>query len=209
MGYPIMLDVTGRRCVVVGGGTVAARKAAALLDAGALITVISPILSPPLVELLAQKRIDVIQTPYAAGMVQQAGAWLVFAATDDATVNAQVAQDAAASGALVNRVDAPDESDFASMAAVRRGAITLGISTDGASPALAAHVRARLESIIGEEYTTLAVWLGAARASSAARDAEQRATKWRDVIDPVLALLREGREGDARTLFEQMTQEHI
>jgi precorrin-2 dehydrogenase / sirohydrochlorin ferrochelatase len=205
MAYPIMLDIAARTCVVVGGGAVAARKVAALLDAGAVVTVISPALVPPLAELLAAERIHAIQTPYASGMLDDAQPLLVFAATDDAAVNAQVAADAAAVGALVNRADAPHESSFASMATLRRGAVTIGISTGGASPALAAHLRGVLEGLIGDEYATLAAWLGEARLEGVEGEQTERAALWRSVIEPVLALLRDGREAEAHALLDAMT----
>lgn len=205
MGYPIMLNVSGRACVVVGGGGVAARKVATLLETGAAVTIISPTLVPPLADLLAMGRIHAIHAPYTSGMLDDAQPLLVFAATDNPVVNAQVATDAAAIGALVNRADAPDQSTFAGMATLQRGAVTIAISTDGASPALAAHLRGVLEGVIGDEYATLAAWLGAARLAGVDGEQPERAALWRSVIDPVLALLREGREAEARALFEAMT----
>src|SRR5438105_1739159 len=136
--YPLALRLEGRRCVVVGGGNVAARKIPDLLAAGAQITVISPDLVPLLLAASQRQEIDWRPVAYAPGQIAALRPLLVFAATDSAAINREVAAEARTIGALVDSVDGSDAGDFSSMAAVRRGPITVAISTGGASPALAA-----------------------------------------------------------------------
>jgi precorrin-2 dehydrogenase/sirohydrochlorin ferrochelatase len=147
--YPIMLDLSGRPALVVGGGAVALRKARDLAAAGAHVHVVSPRFLP---EFAADGRFTLIPEPYDARHV--AGARVVVAATDDEAVNARVAADARAAGALVNVADRPALCDFIVPAEVRRGDLVIAISTGGASPMVARRLRERLEREFGPEYET-------------------------------------------------------
>ncbi|HUX00889.1 MAG: bifunctional precorrin-2 dehydrogenase/sirohydrochlorin ferrochelatase [Phycisphaerae bacterium] len=149
-GYPVVLDLSGRRAVVVGGGEVALRKSRALADAGAQVRVVAPKLHPALAE---DGRFECLAEPYQKRYVE--GARVVVAATDDEAVNRQVASDARASGILVNVVDQPELCDFIVPAQVRRGELLIAIATGGAAPALAKRLRERLEKEFGPEYATL------------------------------------------------------
>ena len=151
--YPIVLDLAGRRAVVVGGGRVALRKARALLAAGALVRVVAPKL---LAQLRRDKRIECRAEAYRKRHLK--GALLVIAATDREAVNARVAADARAAGALVNVVDRPEECDFIVPSQVRRGALLIAATTGGAAPSLSRRIRERLERQFGPEY---ARWLKA------------------------------------------------
>ncbi len=142
-----------RRCVVVGGGNVAARKAAALQEAGAQVTLISPALGDDLQDAAAQEKIRWIARPYQDGDLE--GAFLVIAATDDTEVNHAVYAEAEQRHILVNVVDDPEHSNFILPAQVRRGDLSITISTGGASPALARRLRERIESDFGAEYALL------------------------------------------------------
>ncbi|OQP05643.1 siroheme synthase [Geobacillus sp. 46C-IIa] len=160
MGYPVILQVRGRRAVVVGGGKVAARKIHGLLEAGAEIVMIAPEAERELQALAAEgvivwkkKRFD---------RDDLAGAFLVIAATNDREVNEAVAQ-AAAPGQLVNVVDDPERCDFHVPAVVRRGPLTIAVSTEGASPAVARRIRRELEEQYGEEYGPYLEFLQRAR----------------------------------------------
>lgn len=150
--YPVMLDLTGEPCVVIGGGRVGERKAAGLLAAGADVTVVSPRLTPRLSALAAEGRIRALLRPYAPGLAALAEARLVFAATDDAAVNKAVLAEARKLGKLANAADAPEASGFHVPAVVRRGRLTLAVATAGASPAVAAKLKRQLEAAYGEEY---------------------------------------------------------
>ncbi len=157
-GYPITLTNLQRgRCIVVGGGTVAERKVSALLDAGATVEVISPDLTSQLAALHAAGQIIYHAEPYRPGTLT--GAWLVIAATNEQAINTAVVDEGQAVGALVNVADDPAAGNFHTAAVVRRGDITLTVSTGGASPALAALMRRRLEATFGPEYAELSTWL--------------------------------------------------
>jgi len=207
MSYPILLDLRGRLVVVIGGGRVAARKVADLLDAGAEIILISPTLHPDLAALVS--RFQHYPTVYATGMLVEMIEWdlnplLVFAATDSPEVNQQVADEAHDLGILVNRADNGSGHDFSSMSVIRRGDITIATGTDNTSPALAAHLRRKIEAEIGVEYATLARWLGELRPRVKREiKAEARPALWRAIIDsPVLDHLRAGDEAGARAIIE-------
>jgi precorrin-2 dehydrogenase/sirohydrochlorin ferrochelatase len=147
--YPIMLDLAGRRALVVGGGEVALRKARALADAGARVRIVAPKLVAGFTE---DGRFECVAARYEKRHLE--GARVAVAATDDEAVNRQVAQDARAAGVLVNVVDRPELCDFIVPAQVRRGDLLIAISTSGAAPALAKRLRERLEKEFGPEYAT-------------------------------------------------------
>jgi siroheme synthase-like protein len=211
--YPIMLRLEGRACVIVGGGAVAARKVDRLLSAGALVTIISPELHPALVALSEDRKITVQQALYAPGMLANLHPLLVFAATDDAAVNQQVADEARSLGALVNDVDEQgDDRDFMSMASVQRGEITVSVSLGGASPALVAHLQRQIDNVIGEEYATLSTWMAEARpiVQEGVKTQPERAAVWRLVIESsILDKLHNGDPEAARQLFDQIIAEAI
>ena len=148
-----LIGLEQRRVIVVGGGVIAARKVVGLLEAGAPVTVISPAVVPELISLAAQGYLTLLDRPYQAGDL--AGAFLVFAATDDSAVNQAVWDEGSRLGCLVNSVDDPEHSNFIMPAVVRRGEMSVAISTGGASPALARRLREWLETLIGPEYGEL------------------------------------------------------
>ncbi len=166
--YPVnLIGLAGRRAIVVGGGTVALRKVEGLLAAGAQVTVVSPALADELAALHAAGKIAVIQRPYQDGDL--ADAWLAIAATDDAAVNHAVFAEAQRRGCLVNVVDDPEHSNFIVPAVVRRGEVTIAVSTGGSSPALARRLRERLAQWVGPEYGDLAALLAELRPTLLAR----------------------------------------
>jgi precorrin-2 dehydrogenase/sirohydrochlorin ferrochelatase len=155
--YPIFLDLSGRRCVVVGGGQVANRKARKLLQARAEVVVISPQVRPELESVAA----EVHRRLYQEGDLE--GAHLAFAATDVREVNAAVAREAAERGVPVNVADRPSEGDFAVPSTLRRGRLQLAVSTGGASPTLARRIKDELEGLFGPEWAGMIEELHAAR----------------------------------------------
>ena len=148
--YPIWLDLAGKRCLVVGAGGVAERKVTALLETGALVTIVGPEATERLQILAGEDRLRWERRLFEAADAE--GADLIIAATGDAKANAAVQRAANKAGALVNVVDQPELCDFFVPAVVERGRMQIGISTNGASPALAKHVRGRLEAEFGPEY---------------------------------------------------------
>jgi precorrin-2 dehydrogenase/sirohydrochlorin ferrochelatase len=148
--YPVFWDIKDKKCVVVGGGEVAARKAERLLDCGAKVFVISPELSPELAALKEKKLICHIAAVYTGDLID--GAALIIGATDDDKTNAQISLDARSKGIPVNIVDDPQKCDFILPSLVQRGDLAITIGTGGKSPALARHLREELEAKYGEEY---------------------------------------------------------
>ncbi|NOZ25181.1 MAG: bifunctional precorrin-2 dehydrogenase/sirohydrochlorin ferrochelatase [Nitrospirae bacterium] len=149
--YPVFLDLRGRRCIVIGGGDVAERKVLALLDAGAEVTVISPELTAGLDGLKRAGRIEHAERRYQDGDLE--GAFIVIAATSDMEVNRKVSRDAG--NIPVNVVDVPDLCTFIVPSVVRRGDLTIAVSTSGASPALSRSIREEMEGLYTEDFSIL------------------------------------------------------
>jgi len=155
--YPIMLDVAGRRCVVVGAGPVGLRKAAGLARAGAAVRVVAP--GPPAGAV--PDGVEVVGEGYDRRHL--AGATLVFAATGDAALNARIAADARAAGALVNAADQPADCDFFVPAVATDGDVVVAVGTGGTCPALAAALKRRLARALPPRVGEFAAALAAAR----------------------------------------------
>ncbi len=156
--YPVCLDITDKRCIVVGGGNVAERKAERLLDFGARVAVIGKNLTPRLETMKKEGRINHIDDDYAEAYIN--GAFLVIGATDRDDVNAKIFRDGRERGILVNIVDDPDKCDFILPSLLQQGDLLIAISTGGKSPALAKKLREDLEKIYGSEYQTLLKVMG-------------------------------------------------
>ncbi len=189
--YPIALtQLAGVRCVVVGGGEVAARKVGALLESGAHVRVISSTLQGELCAWHESGKIEYVERPYQHGDLT--GSMLAIAATNRREVNAAVAEEARLLGILHNIADDPEHSSFHTLAAVSRGNVLLAASTGGDSPALAAHIRRRLEQTFGPEYGVLAERLGRLRHEvGQTLPAATRRRLWRALAtDNVLELVR-------------------
>src|SRR5579883_409655 len=195
--YPVCLDLRGRPCVVIGGGSVAARKVEGLLACGARVTVVAPALTPALQALLDAGRIAVRPRPYADGDL--AGAALAIAATDERDVNARVAAEARARGVWLNAADDPERCDVILPAVIRRGDLPIAISTCGRSPALARRVREDLERLLPPEYAALLPLLAEVRAELRQEGVDVPPERWQSAVDDyVLDRLRAGDLAGAR-----------
>jgi len=148
--YPIFAVIEDKPCLVVGGGAVGERKVLDLLEAGARVTVLSLSLTPVLAELAAAGGLRYLKEDFTPEHLQ--GMVLVMAATDDRGLNARVSAAAQERGLWVNVADDPEFCTFIVPAQVRRGDLTLAISTGGASPALARKLREELQQQFGPEY---------------------------------------------------------
>ena len=137
--FPIYLEMTGRRCLVIGGGAVAERKIANLLEAGAEVTVISPDVSENVAHWSKNNSIQLKAKCYQNGDLD--GYELAFVATDDDRVNASVYQEGKSRGVWVNAADDPAHCDFILPSVLRRGDLTVAVSSGGQSPALARTIR--------------------------------------------------------------------
>lgn len=189
MGYlPIFLAMDQRRCVVIGGGDVAARKVAQLLDAGASVTVVSPTLAPALAARADSRAIVYHARKWARGDLR--GFDLAFAATDDVCAHREIASEAHALGVMLNVADEPALCDFIAPAVVRRGDLQIAVSTSGASPATAGRIRRELADRFGWEYAAALRLLRAARdylrandSDSASRGAKLAALSASDLVE--------------------------
>lgn len=201
---PLALNVQGRNCVIFGAGAVARRKALSLLECGAQLKVVAPHFAEDWANLQSEK-IECVNRPYLKGDCQNA--LLVFACTNDANVNRQIAEEALELNILCNVADESEVSDFHSMATLRRGDICIGISTSGGSPALSRHLKEKISETIGPEYESLLEMLAARRQhlTKIVDHQYQRAEFWRAVLESdVLDLLRENKIEDAEHRLVQL-----
>ena len=195
---PVNLNLQGRKCTVIGGGSVAERKVQMLLNFGAVVTVIAPQITPELRELAKARTIKYIPSMYMPDMLRLA--FLVIAATDQRAVNRAVADECERRGILVNAVDDPDACTFFVPAIVQRGDLVIGVSTSGSSPALAKRLRESLETQFGEEYGGLAEIMAEVRDEVKARyeDPDERVKAFERILDSdVLELLAKGKREEA------------
>jgi len=195
--YPLLLELEGRRCVVVGGGPVGERKVDSLVAVGADVTVVSPDVTAALRALAEARRITLIARPYRPGDLD--GAALVFTALGDPRATAAVATEARRLGIWLNAADDPVHCSFILPAVVRRGPLTVAVASGGATPALTRALREHLEVAVGPEWGALAELAAEARrelrASGRATDGET----WKRALGPeVRALVAERRLDDAR-----------
>ncbi len=201
--FPLFLDLRGRTVLVVGGGAVAARKVDVLLQAGADILVVSPALVPALAELAEAGRLRHVEGRFQSSHLDDA--WLVVAATDDDAVNGEVASAAQARRVWANIVDDGKSSSVHMPARVQRGDLQVAISSGGAAPMLARHVREQLEASLDPSLAALTALLGEFRQQIRAR--YPRTAARRRFFDRVLPgevpeLLRAGQVERARTSFQ-------
>lgn len=173
--YPVSLDITGKRCVIVGGGAVAQRKAERLLECGAQVVMVSRMLTPLLEKQKKANAIEHIDADYDKQTLR--GAFLVIGATDRDDVNAQVSRDARSLRLLVNIVDDPDRCNFILPSLVQQGDLSIAVSTGGKSPALARKIREDLQRLYGPEYKKMLQIMGSVRKKILARGHASEANK--------------------------------
>jgi siroheme synthase-like protein len=210
--YIACLRLTGRRCVVVGGGDVGLEKVEGLLACDADVTLIAPDAIAPLRELAAEGSITWERRLYATGDLE--ATFMVIAATSDTDVNIGVFEDAERRAMLVNVVDVPPLCNFILPAIVRTGPLAIAISTAGASPALAKRLKREIGEIYGEPYARLAVILNEARgwAKATLPTYQDRKEFFESIVngepDPV-QLLRDGDEPAVRDLLTAAQRTHV
>jgi precorrin-2 dehydrogenase / sirohydrochlorin ferrochelatase len=180
-GYPVFLNLDDVSVLVVGGGEIAFRKASGLASAGALVTVVAPEVKPHLIELAHAVHIR----PYQTG--ESANYRLVITATNDPAVNAQVCAEATQAGVWANSADDPNNCSFILPAVTRQGDVTVAVSTGGASPALASHLRTRIgQEILTPQVAAAAIELARQRAEVHAEGASTEDIDWSDRVRAAL-----------------------
>lgn len=202
--YPVFLNVAGRRCLVVGGGRVAERKAENLAEAGASVVVVAPDATEGLERMAADGKIALEKRPYAAG--EAADYFLVIASTNDPEVNRLVSGDAERAGRPVNVVDVPELCNFFVPSIVRRGDLRIAISTAGAAPALAKKIRRDLEALFPPSYARLLGRLRAFREELMRREPDEEKRKEilsRIAAAPEIKEFIEGNEAPLGALLER------
>ena len=199
--YPIMLNIEGKRCVVVGGGNIALRKIRMLLDCGADVTVVSPKPHLGVAKLSEKKAIHLIHRNYKFGDLMDAT--IAVASTDVREINRMVAHEANQLGIPVNVVDDPRLSSFIVPSFFRRENLTIAVSSAGTSPALARKIRTHLEKSLGKEYATLLSLIGEVRSALRERGCAADGEAWQEVLDldALIRLMQKGQRKKAETVL--------
>ena len=203
--YPVYLNLTGKKCLVFGGGPIAEDKIAKLQSTGAQVTIVSPTVTPNLQAWAHRGDFQWQPREYQAGDME--GAFLSIAATNDRQVNHEIFQEAERLGVLINVVDDPEQGTFIAPAVVRRGQVTLAISTGGASPALARKLREALTEDAVLEWADLARVLSMARKVVKKRGLTVDPQRWQCCITTeLLQLAQSGHEDQAlSSLLSRLT----
>lgn len=199
--YPIMLNLQGKKCVVVGGGNVALRKVKMLLDCGAEVTVVSPNPHFGMTKLSEKKAIHLIHRDYKIGDLMDAT--LAVASTNVREINRKVAHEAKKLGILVNVVDDPWLSSFILPSFFRRGNLTIAVSSAGTSPALARKIRTDLEKTLGREYATLPSLIREVRSALKERGCVVDGEAWQEALDlsSLIRLMQRGQRKKAEAIL--------
>jgi siroheme synthase-like protein len=204
--YPIFLELEGRRCLVVGGGAVAERKVAGLLEAGARVTVVSPTVTDELASLARDGGIRHVAREYREGDLD--GYRLAFVATDARDVNASVAAEGRARGVWVNAADDARHSDFILPSTLRRGDLVVAVGTGGTSPALARAIREELEAYFTDEYAELSRIVAEVRRELSDDNRSADADAWRCALDAeIRRLIADDRVADAKRLLRRRLED--
>jgi precorrin-2 dehydrogenase/sirohydrochlorin ferrochelatase len=209
--YMAALNLMGRRCLVVGAGTIGLEKIEGLLACDAEVVVVAPEADREVAELAESGAVEWRRRPYTAGDLEDC--FLVIAATSDTDVNIAVYADAEARAMLVNVVDVPPLCNFILPAIVRRGPIAIAISTAGASPALAKRMKSQIAELFGDEYAALALMLNEVRgwAKATLPTYQHRKAFFESIVngepDP-LELLRGGNEPAVKELIATAQERH-
>ncbi len=194
--YPVYLDLRGKRCVVIGGGEIGERKVEGLLDGSAEVTLISPDITPSLHELARDGRIEWHARQYQQGDLK--GAFLAIAATDARDVNQAIAAEAEGERVVLNVVDDAPLCTFIAPSIVRRGEVTLAISTGGSSPALARKLKETIQDSDLLRYADLAGVLSRARTLVKQQGIAVDADRWQEgITEGLIDLVNAGKSDEA------------
>lgn len=197
---PIMLNCENQSCIVVGGGSIAERKVAPLLENGAKVTVISPEVTPFLRSAHHKGEMNWLERPYRKGDLDRA--FLVYAATNQGDINKGIARDANLLGIPVNVCHESGIGDFITPSILRRGDLVIAVSTSGAGPLLAREIIHELEAQYGNEYEIYIDFLSEMRAMVKRKvtDADRRRRLLKSLME--IDLLDQIRKGQFRAWTE-------
>lgn len=208
--FPVLLRLESKPCLVVGGGSVAERRIASLLEAKAKVKVVSPTITETIQQWAGEGRIEAVRRPYLPE--DQTGMYLVIAATDQSSVNDEVLELAQRNNRAVNMAERPELGDFIVPSVVRRGKLVIAVSTLGASPSVAASVRRQIEACFGEEYETYLDFLSdfRQRTQEQVQDTRTRQELYRSVLqENVLEKIKNGEfEEWKNRILSQMDHTH-
>jgi precorrin-2 dehydrogenase/sirohydrochlorin ferrochelatase len=208
--YPILINLKGKKVIVVGGGMVAQRKIETIMEHGAVVHMISRELTPALTKYLEDGKIKVIGNEFKKDYLR--GAFLVIAATDDRLLNHRVSENARELGVLVNAVDQPSDCSFIVPSILRRGDLLIAVSTSGKSPALAKRVREELEKGFGSEYESLLVLMGRLRKEILAEGFSQEENKriFQEIVNsPILELIARSDWNEVASILSNILQTQL
>lgn len=203
--YPVLLDLDGKRCLVIGGRWAAEERVRGLIEAGAQVTVLHPELRPALEPLWNEGRIIWLPREYQEGSL--AGYFLAVSATHDAEMNRRISEEAESRGVLFSAVDDAAHSRFIYPAIHRQGDLIVAVSTSGRSPVLASRLRDRFAGELGPEYARFLEILGRMRPEVASRfpDFETRKRIWQRIADSdALPRLRAGDEQAVQDILDSI-----
>ena len=205
--YPLFASLENKICVVVGGGQVAERKVRRLLECGATVNLIAQHLTPWLEEKRRAGLVCLISRSYEDFLIDHAD--LVFAATDSPDLNRRIARYAARKRIWCNSATDPEESSFLVPAVVRRGPLSIAISTSGLSPAAARKIRLQLEEQFGKEWERYLGLLGALRKAIHTKrlESEENQRIFRNLVElPLLEWIRQGRRTEVLGAISRICQ---
>lgn len=203
--YPVNLDISGMRCLVVGGGSVASRKVASLLSCGAVLSVISPEVCSYIEELAESGLLQWKSRGYKTSDLD--GVKLVFAATNKPEIQTQIVKEARLAGILTNVIDMPEACTFQVPASFRQGELLFTVSTGGGSPALAAQIKRDLEKNYGPEYGQLVAMMADLRkdiVNSNNNPTEHKRIFEKLINNDILECIREQQWSELSTLLQQI-----
>ncbi|MDD2585460.1 MAG: bifunctional precorrin-2 dehydrogenase/sirohydrochlorin ferrochelatase [Syntrophomonadaceae bacterium] len=201
--YPVYIDLKNRQCLVIGGGKVAERKIANLLEYGAQVTIVSPQVEANIRIWAAEETIVWYKREFTEHDLQNV--FMVFIATDNSSLNGEVAEFCRQKGILVNAVDDPSNCDFFVPSIIRHGSLVISISTGGNSPLFAKKLRTDLEKVITPEYGEFIEMLGETREyiKKNVPDIEVRKKIFASLVySDILDLLKVGEKEKAREKME-------
>ncbi|MDD2619506.1 MAG: bifunctional precorrin-2 dehydrogenase/sirohydrochlorin ferrochelatase [Syntrophomonadaceae bacterium] len=202
--FPIYLDLSGKKCLVIGGGPVAERKVENLLDYGVNIKLVSPQVEKKIEQWAEDGIITWLPREFEETDLKEV--FIVFVATNDGSVNQTAVELCRQKGILANAVDDPPNCDFFIPSIIRRDSLVVAISTEGKSPLFARRLREELEQVITPEYGEFVTILGEMRIriKEIVPDIELRKKIFQDLVDSdILILLKAGEKQKARERIEQ------